>query len=144
MFFICFFQFCLFMPVMFSINCLTIILLENNTYFFNYRYKTKTKGEFSAAHTVVSTKECKKNVLQLGKGGGRRARLRRARQATLSQRGAAAHHPPRFFFFLFEQLMYFAKVALFPSTPRKLSLPPLDWARRCDSESPSESSVAQI
>ena len=35
-------------------------------------------------------------------------------------------------------------LALFPSTPQKLSLPPLDRARRCDSDAPIESSVAQI
>ena len=41
--------------------------------------------------------------------------------------------------------VYFAKqVALFSSPPQKLSLPPSDRARRCDSESPNESSVAQI
>ena len=49
-------------------------------------------------------------------------------------RGAAA---PRFDVFCL-------KFALFPSTPRELSLPPLDRARRCDSFAPNESSVAQF
>ena len=45
-----------------------------------------------------------------------------------------------FYFFV-----YFVKtIAVFPSTPRKFSLPPLDRARCCDSESPIESSVAQF
>ena len=35
-------------------------------------------------------------------------------------------------------------LGLFPSSPQKLSLPPSDRARRCDLESPNESSVAQI
>ena len=34
--------------------------------------------------------------------------------------------------------------ALFPSAPRKLSLPPSDRSRRCDSDAPNESSVAQM
>ena len=79
---------------------------------------------------MVSMEEPEKNLLQLGKGG----------MDDFSGGAPPPRTSPLFFF-----PVYFAKqVALFSSPPQKLSLPPSDRARRCDSESPIERSGAQI
>ena len=57
--------------------------------------------------------------------------------------GLSPPEPPAFVFFSIFDLVCL-KPALFPSTPRELSLPPLDRARRCDSFAPNESYVAQF
>ena len=58
--------------------------------------------------------------------------------------GAAALRTPRFFCVL-NFLMYFDRFwCIFRSTPRKLSWPPLDRARHCDSFASNENFVAQI
>ena len=56
--------------------------------------------------------------------------------------GCRPPNPPLLFFS--KNDVFWLKLALFPSTPRKLSLLPLDRARRCDSDAPIESSVAQL
>ena len=73
--------------------------------------------------------------------GGAAARASGARggQDRRSGGGLPPPAPPASFFYIF-----CLKLALFLSTPRKLSLPPLDRARRCDSESPNERSGAQF
>ena len=71
-----------------------------------------------------------KDILQLGKGG-----------VDDPSGGLRPPRPHRSFFW---GGVFCVKLALFSSPPRKLSLPPSDRARRCDSESPNESSVAQI
>ena len=70
------------------------------------------------------------SILQLGKGGT-------PRNAT---GGLPTPEPPA----LFCAHCMLLKLALFPSPPRKLLLPSSDRAHRCDSDSPIESSRAQI
>ena len=62
--------------------------------------------------------------------------------AILPGGGAAPPNPPLFSFCFLDR--FGLKLGRFLSTPQKFSLPPLDRARRSDSDAPNESSVAQI
>ena len=101
--------------------------------------KIKPNITFDGTMTEPLTLE-KEDTLQLGKGGCRAEA--RAAAKTVARAGGCRPRTPRPFFCLFD--IFWSKLALFLSTPRKLSLPPLDRARRSDSDAPIESSVAQF
>ena len=84
--------------------------------------------------------EPEKNLLQLGKGGS--MTLPGGRSPPGDPSGGAEPPQDSPFFLCF--FVFFLNLAMFSTPHRKLLLPPSDRARRCDSESPIESSGARI